>query len=53
MTPTSALSGVLTGLVDGSLVGVAVLVVGFLAKRRQQGAVPVHPVAEDVPERRA
>lgn len=52
MTPTSALAGVLTGLADGGLVGLGIMLVAFVTRRRQQSSVPIHPVADDLPERR-
>jgi hypothetical protein len=47
--PTSTFAGVLTGLVDGSIIAAVVFVVIYLASRRNHPRpVPsVHPVAED------
>jgi hypothetical protein len=50
VTPTSTLAGILTGLVDGTLIALIVLLGAYVAKRRQHAPVP-HPVAEDLPRR--
>jgi hypothetical protein len=52
VTPTSTLAGVLTGLVDGGLIALIVLLGAYVAKHRQQPARIVHPVAEDLPRRK-
>jgi hypothetical protein len=51
MTPTSPLAGLLTGLLDGGLIAVAVFLVVLISNRRHgpARAVAVHPVAEDRP----
>jgi hypothetical protein len=51
VTPTSTLAGVLTGLLDGTLIVLIVLLGAYLVGRRQHGAPAVHPVAEDRPKR--
>jgi hypothetical protein len=54
VTPTSTLAGVLTGLLDGTLIVLIVVIVllgAYLVGRRQHGAPAVHPVAEDRPKR--
>lgn len=43
MTPTSPLAGLLTGLLDGSVIAVAVLLVVFVLNHRS------HPVRVPVP----
>lgn len=50
MTPTSTLDGILTGLIDGTLIVLIVLLAAYVAKRRQHAPV-THPVAEDLPGR--
>jgi hypothetical protein len=49
MEPTSPLAGVLTGLIDGTIIVLAVFAVIYVAGRRNhpKPAPAVHPVAED------
>jgi large-conductance mechanosensitive channel len=50
MTPTSPLAGLLTGLLDGTIIAVAVFLVVLISNRRHRTAqVRVHPVAADLP----
>jgi hypothetical protein len=49
VTPTSALAGILTGLLDGTLIAIIVVVGAYVVKRRQQAVPIVHPVAEELP----
>lgn len=52
MTPTSALGGVLTGIVDGCVIALLVLLGVYLSGKWRRGATVVHPVAEDLPDRK-
>jgi hypothetical protein len=52
VTPTSTLAGILTGLIDGTLIALIVLLGAYVAKRRRHAPVP-HPVAEDQPRHRS
>jgi hypothetical protein len=52
VTPTSPLAGILTGLIDGSLVVLIVLLGAYIARRRQHAVPVVRPVAEDRPNRK-
>jgi hypothetical protein len=53
VTPTSALGGILTGLLDGGVIALVVLLGVFLTGKWRRSAPVVHPVAEDLPRRRA
>jgi hypothetical protein len=47
MTPTSPLAGLLTGLLDGSIIALVVLCVVFLLNHRREPArIPVPPADE-------
>lgn len=52
MTPTSALGGILTGLLDGAIIAVIVLFGVYLTGKWRRTAPVVHPVAEDHPDER-
>jgi hypothetical protein len=51
VTPTSALGGVLTGLLDGAVIALIVLLGVYLTGKWRRSAPVVHPVAEDLPRR--
>jgi hypothetical protein len=52
MTPTSALGGILTGLLDGGVIALAILLGVYLSGKWQRSETAVQPVAEDLPRRR-
>lgn len=52
MTPTSALGGILTGLLDGAVIALVVVLGVYLTGKWRRSAPVVHPVAEDLPGRR-
>lgn len=53
MTPTSALGGILTGLLDGGVIALVILLGVYLSGKWRRSEPAVQPVAEDLPRRRA
>jgi hypothetical protein len=53
MEPTSALGGVLTGVLAGTVIVLVVLFGVYLSAKWRRAVPVVHPVAEDLPHRKA
>jgi hypothetical protein len=51
MIPTSLLGGVLTGILDATVIVLLVLLGIYFIGRRRRAAPVVHPVADDLPQR--
>ena len=52
VTPTSALGGVITGILDGLVIAMLVVLGVYLSGKWRRGAAVVRPVAEDLPKRK-